>query len=95
MLACEFIEQLKEENAVFQNIREYLFGVIPDKSKNVGDLATQSDDEINDYQSYQVSKNKDVANSEDRRDRNMQNVKTYNQLKSAVWNCVIDESESD
>lgn len=25
----------------------------------------------------------------------MENVKTYNQMKSAVWNCVIDSSESD
>ena len=87
MNAIEFVNLLREEHQVMENIYGYLFGA--QKSTMGKSTATDNQDFYNSQSSVVI-----LEAAEKRRQKSMNKVKTFNMVKNAAWNCVLQD-ESD
>jgi len=85
MNAIELIQKMRNDFAVNKHSFHFFFGYVQANETNQktagGGLA--------------LSRQRSVVDStEERRNFNLEQIKTYNMLKAAVWNCVIPQDET-
>ena len=78
MNAKELISRLKEKHRIMRNISEYVFGFQDaNEQASLSNLSMEEAGEV---------MRKEIKN----RELNIRQIKTYNMIKNAVWDCVLD-----
>ena len=86
MDATELIEETRDEIKVIQHCVDFFFGYARNMSDNSFDVSVDEKPPLNPLASV-------VDYAEQKREFNLRQIKTYNMIKTAIWNCVIVEEQ--
>ena len=93
---------MKRQHRVMDNINSYVFGVrkaVTLKKNIVGTNTDNNDfDNMAQLQSSRSASDDAMLDAEQRQQRDMQKIQTFNLVKNAIWSCVFkkdDEADAD